>query len=201
MPNPNPERSELCTSTAISKPVSEEEGALQTPGDALGARHPMNKPNSWSPQLEHGQDQSVRATWDKIDQGVATGAGDIDATNDGAVPTSANVQEQVQSLQRREKLTQGVATDKSQQTGGGAVPKSNNVIWAPLWARHPINKPNSSPDRHRCVQVEDPRVVKAKKAVPTPKRTWYEHLTGYVGWWRQIEKEASKKTPTGLAQI
>ena len=65
MLNPNPERSEQ--RTVISKPIPEEDGALQTPGDALGARHPMNKPNSWSPQLEHGQDQSVRATWDKID--------------------------------------------------------------------------------------------------------------------------------------
>ena len=120
----------------------------------MGARHPMNKPNSWSPQLEHGQDQSVRATWDKIDQGVATGPGDTDATNGGAVPISTNEQEQVQ------------------QTGGGAVPKSksNKVIWAPLGARHPINKPNSSPDRWRWVQVEGPRVVKPKRAVPTPRK-------------------------------
>ena len=89
--------------------------------DALGARHPMNKPNSWSPQLEHEQDLSLQTTCEAtLEQDVATGPESSNTTDGGAVPTSGRVQEQVQSLHKLcgDNLAQGVATDVSHYTGG-----------------------------------------------------------------------------------
>ena len=96
---PSPTKNEQ--SAAISKPVLEEGVALPTPGYALEARYPMNKPNSWSPQLEPEQDLSLQTTCEAtLEQDVATGPESSNTTDGGAVPTSGGVQEQVQSLHK-----------------------------------------------------------------------------------------------------
>ena len=57
-----------------------------------------------------------------------------------------------------------------------------------LGARHPLKQRTSRPDSRRRVQVGVPRIESKKRAVPNLKREWWEHLTGYVGWWRNIER-------------
>ena len=73
------------------------------------------------------------------------------------------------------------------------MPKSEDLTVVPGGDRHPKNKANSSPDRRKSVQVELSRTGKTMGAVPKIKKTWYEHLTGYVVWWRPIEKDANSK--------
>ena len=70
---------------------------------------------------------------------------------------------------------------ESHYTGGGAVPNSDDHIVVPVGARHPKNKPNSSPYRRRVVQEELSNMGKTRVAVPKLKKTWYKHLT-YVSW-------------------
>ena len=62
-------------------------------------------------------------------------------------------------------------------------------------ARHPMKKPKTRPDRNRSAQVGNRSGQKnSRRAVPNPKKHWYEHLTGYIGWWRRVEREGGNKS-------
>jgi hypothetical protein len=67
-----------------------------------------------------------------------------------------------------------------------------------LGARHPINKPNTTPRRKKV----SPDVSSQGQAIHTltrnqvqvkeEKSDWYLHLTGLIGWWRRVEAEQTK---------
>ena len=64
-----------------------------------------------------------------------------------------------------------------------------------LGARHPINKPNTTP---RCQEVysQDQAIhtsTRKQAQVKEEKSEWYSHLTGLIGWWRRVEKEGEKE--------
>ena len=70
-----------------------------------------------------------------------------------------------------------------------------------LGARHPINKPNSTPrqfEEHAEVQnLQEKRHQHAGKSRSKfgggKKSDWSTHLTGLVGWWRRIENIQTKQ--------
>ena len=123
-----------------------------------GARHPINKPNLRCPQLGVNEDLGL---------GLATSGTSF------LTPDSEYCRKKVQCE-------------------------------SPLGARYPIDQPNTRGPR---LEVHDDKSgnglakenVKAG-GVPNPNlkkrkpagRPWYEHLTGYVGWLRRIEKEEWK---------
>ena len=95
---------------------------------------------------------------------------------------------------------------------GGAVPTSGGVG---VGGRHPIKQPNTrSPQLETYleqglatnidnIQVEQGLAkVTTRRAVPSLRnnnktKCWYEHLTGYVGWWRRVESEVLKGRKRG----
>ena len=84
----------------------------------------------------------------------------------------------------------GLPTGKDRRS----VPSTDIQPDEELGARHPVNKPNTRPDRSRSVQVGNRSEQNSRgRAVPNPKKHWYEHLTGYIGWGRRVDKEGGNK--------
>ena len=110
---------------------------------------------------------------------------------------SGNSSEQslpIQYADLEEQTVSNVAIGLPTGTHRREVPSTDIQPDEGLGARHPIKKPNTRPDRSRSVQVGDRSGQKNRgRAVPNPKKHWYEHLTGYIGWWRRVEKEGGNK--------
>ena len=66
-----------------------------------------------------------------------------------------------------------------------------------LGARHPVNKPNSTPrqleEQHQHADMPKPSFCGVASTGGGQKRDWSVHLTGLVGWWRRVESTQTKE--------
>ena len=68
-----------------------------------------------------------------------------------------------------------------------------------MGARHPINKPNTTPWLRNVSQEVSSQTIQGihtstrmKFQAKGERSDWFSHLTGLIGWWRRVESEQEK---------